>query len=73
MTTLFFGEADSWTDGAPYRLHVRGQFHIRYGMQLRSSEFGPPPTKTSATVSTSLTSCPTASFRPTSSKRSCEP
>jgi 3'-5' exoribonuclease len=29
-----FVEAESWTEGAPYRLHVRGQFHIRYGMQL---------------------------------------
>ena len=29
-----FAEADSWTEGAPFRLHVRGQFHIRYGMQL---------------------------------------
>jgi 3'-5' exoribonuclease len=30
----FFQEADSWPDGEPYRLHVRGQFHIRFGMQL---------------------------------------
>jgi 3'-5' exoribonuclease len=29
-----FREADSWTDGEPFRLHVRGQFHIRYGMQI---------------------------------------
>jgi 3'-5' exoribonuclease len=29
-----FQDAETWTDGAPYRLHVRGQFHIKYGMQL---------------------------------------
>lgn len=29
-----FQEADLWPDGEPYRLHVRGTFHIRYGMQL---------------------------------------
>jgi 3'-5' exoribonuclease len=30
----FFQEADSWPDGEPYRLHVRGSFNIRFGMQL---------------------------------------
>jgi 3'-5' exoribonuclease len=30
----FFHEADTWTDGEPYRLQVRGQFHLRYGMQI---------------------------------------
>jgi 3'-5' exoribonuclease len=29
-----FHEADSWTDGEPFRLHVRGQFHVRYGLQI---------------------------------------
>jgi 3'-5' exoribonuclease len=30
----FFQEAEAWTDGEPYRLQVRGQFHLRYGMQI---------------------------------------
>ena len=29
-----FHEAESWTDGQPYRLRVRGKFDLRYGMQL---------------------------------------
>jgi 3'-5' exoribonuclease len=30
----FFHEAEAWTDGEPYRIQVRGQFHLRYGMQI---------------------------------------
>jgi 3'-5' exoribonuclease len=30
----FFREAESWVEGEPYRLEVRGQFHVRYGMQV---------------------------------------
>jgi 3'-5' exoribonuclease len=30
----FLKEADSWTEGTPYRLQVRGKFDLRYGMQV---------------------------------------
>lgn len=30
----FFGRADSWTDGLPYRLQVRGKHDLRFGMQI---------------------------------------
>jgi 3'-5' exoribonuclease len=30
----FFQEAESWTEGAAYRLQVRGRFDIRFGMQM---------------------------------------
>jgi 3'-5' exoribonuclease len=30
----FLREAESWTEGTPYRLQVRGRFDIRYGMQV---------------------------------------
>lgn len=30
----FLKEADSWTEGTPYRLQVRGKYDIRYGMQV---------------------------------------
>jgi 3'-5' exoribonuclease len=30
----FFREAESWAEGQAYRLQVRGQFHVRYGMQI---------------------------------------
>jgi 3'-5' exoribonuclease len=30
----FFQDAESWTEGESYRLQVRGQFHVRYGMQI---------------------------------------
>src|SRR4051812_4821349 len=29
-----FAKADSWTDGMPYRLQVRGKFDLRFGMQI---------------------------------------
>jgi 3'-5' exoribonuclease len=30
----FLEEAESWTEGTPYRLQVRGKFDLRYGMQV---------------------------------------
>ena len=30
----FLKEADSWSEGSPYRLQVRGKYDIRYGMQI---------------------------------------
>jgi 3'-5' exoribonuclease len=30
----FLKEADSWSEGSPYRLQVRGKYDIRYGMQV---------------------------------------
>ncbi len=30
----FLKEAESWTEGSPYRLQVRGKYDIRYGMQV---------------------------------------
>jgi 3'-5' exoribonuclease len=30
----FFHEAGAWIEGEPYRLEVRGQYHVRYGMQI---------------------------------------
>jgi 3'-5' exoribonuclease len=30
----FFPDADSWTDGMPYRLQVRGKHDLRFGMQI---------------------------------------
>jgi 3'-5' exoribonuclease len=30
----FLKEAESWTEGSPYRLQIRGKFDIRYGMQV---------------------------------------
>jgi 3'-5' exoribonuclease len=30
----FFPDADSWTDGSPYRLQVRGRHDLRFGMQI---------------------------------------
>lgn len=30
----FLKDAESWTEGAPYRLQVRGKFDVRYGMQV---------------------------------------
>lgn len=30
----FLKDAESWTEGSPYRLQVRGKFDIRYGMQV---------------------------------------
>jgi 3'-5' exoribonuclease len=30
----FLREADTWTEGEPYRIQVRGQYHLRYGMQI---------------------------------------
>jgi 3'-5' exoribonuclease len=30
----FLKEAESWTEGSPYRLQVRGKFDVRYGMQV---------------------------------------
>src|SRR3954469_10277214 len=30
----FFAKADSWTDGMPYRLEVRGKHDLRFGMQI---------------------------------------
>lgn len=37
----FLKEADSWTEGTPYRLQIRGKFDIRYGMQV--DLMGVPP------------------------------
>ena len=34
MTIRCFQEAESWTEGTPYRLQVRGKFDLRYGMQV---------------------------------------
>jgi 3'-5' exoribonuclease len=30
----YYHDADSWTEGNAYRLHVRGRFDLRFGMQL---------------------------------------
>jgi 3'-5' exoribonuclease len=30
----FFPDADSWTEGMPYRLQVRGKHDLRFGMQI---------------------------------------
>ena len=30
----FFADAQTWTEGTAYRLDVRGEFKLRYGMQL---------------------------------------
>lgn len=30
----FLREADSWVEGSPYRLQVRGKYDLRYGMQV---------------------------------------
>jgi 3'-5' exoribonuclease len=30
----FFTRADSWTDGMPYRLELRGKYDLRFGMQI---------------------------------------
>ena len=59
----FFQDAESWTDGEAYRLQVRGQFHVRYGMQVEILGLRPRHRSTTpAMVSTFSTWCPTASF-----------
>jgi 3'-5' exoribonuclease len=30
----FIEEAEQWVEGSPYRIQVRGKFHLRYGMQM---------------------------------------
>jgi 3'-5' exoribonuclease len=30
----FLEESDQWAEGSPYRVQVRGKFHLRYGMQM---------------------------------------
>jgi 3'-5' exoribonuclease len=34
----FFGEVDQWVDGLAYRLRVKGDLHVKYGMQLQILE-----------------------------------